>query len=172
VSFSGGNGSSAANPILVRAPNETEAEYDYIKQHFGDSSNSLLAPVRDEKRRLIIDVQSFTTKDGKKHTVYFAHSFDTRDYLAKGWWQKGLASTRYQEAVERILARGFQQDVVVRTVHLPPFHPEWIAGIVQHPTGYRAFRLDASYSVWQALEERAAGEKDKLPTIRGDLQRS
>src|SRR5439155_5536705 len=37
----------------------------------------------------------------------------------------------------------------------------------QHPTGYRAFRLDASYSVWQALEERAAGEKDKLPTIRG-----
>jgi hypothetical protein len=50
---------------------------------------------------------------------------------------------------------------IVRAVHLPPFDPEWIAGVIRSPSGYRAFRMDASYFIWQALND----ENEKLPSI-------
>src|SRR5205807_7574448 len=113
----------------------------------------MISSERDYKRGLDIEAVEFATADRKKHKVYLAYPTDTNDYLRKGWYNipdPGDYSIRYKKNVERILERGFRRDVVVRTVHLPPFNPEWIVGVVQSNNGYRAFRLDASYFIWQA----------------------
>jgi hypothetical protein len=91
---------------------------------------------------------------------------DAKDYITRGdaLFDQSLPSfRRYDKEVKRILHRAWQRDVIVRAVHLPPFDPEWIVGIIHSPTGYRAFRLDASYFIWQALND----EKEKLPAIHG-----
>jgi hypothetical protein len=94
-----------------------------------------------------------------------AHA-DAKDYITRGdaLFDQSLPSfRRYDKEVKRILHRAWERDVVVRAVHLPPFDPEWIVGIIHSPSGYRAFRLDASYFIWQALND----EKEKLPSIHG-----
>ena len=89
-----------------------------------------------------------------------------KDYITRGdaLFDQSLPSFRhYDKEVKRILHRAWQRDVIVRAVHLPPFDREWIVGITHSPVGYRAFRLDASYFIWQALND----EKEKLPAIHG-----
>jgi hypothetical protein len=89
-----------------------------------------------------------------------------KDYLTRGdalFDQSLPVFKRYDREVKRILHRAWERDVIVRAVHLPPFDPDWIVGITRSPSGYRAFRLDASYFIWQALND----EKEKLPTIHG-----
>ena len=95
----------------------------------------------------------------------FVHA-EAKDYITRGdtlFDQSLPVFRRYDKEVKRILHRAWQGDVIVRAVHLPPFDPEWIVGITRSPSGYRAFRLDASYFIWQALND----EKEKLPTIHG-----
>jgi len=95
----------------------------------------------------------------------FPHA-NAKDYITRSdaLFDQSLPSfRRYDKEVKRILHRAWERDVIVRAVHLPPFDPEWIVGIIQSPNGYRAFRLDASYFIWQALND----EKEKLPSIHG-----
>ena len=97
--------------------------------------------------------------------VALAHA-NAKDYITRGdaLFDQSLPSfRRYDKEVKRILHRAWERDVIVRAVHLPPFDPEWIVGITRSPSGYRAFRLDASYFIWQALND----EKEKLAGIRG-----
>ncbi len=74
-------------------------------------------------------------------------------------------SVRYKRNTSSTFLRSvvFRGDVVLRTVHLPPFDPEWIVGVVRSTEGYRVFRLKASDFIWGVQEE----EKEKLPTLRG-----
>jgi len=91
---------------------------------------------------------------------------NAKDYITRGdaLFDQSLPSfRRYDKEVKSILHRAWQRDVIVRAVHLPPFDPEWIVGIIRSPSGYRAYRLDASYFIWQALND----EKEKLPSIHG-----
>jgi hypothetical protein len=91
---------------------------------------------------------------------------EAKDYITKGdalFDQSLPGFKRYDKEVKRILHRAWERDVIVRAVHLPPFDPEWIVGIIRSARGYRAFRIDASYFIWQALLD----EKEKLPTIHG-----
>jgi hypothetical protein len=88
-----------------------------------------------------------------------------RDYFARGWWEHVYDyEVQYQKNVQRILERGFRRDVLIRTIHLPPFDPEWIVGIVRASNGYRAFRLQASSFIWGAQQSK---DKQKLEAIRG-----
>src|SRR5260370_33032107 len=91
---------------------------------------------------------------------------NAKAYITRGdalFDQSRPSFRRYDKEVKRILHRAWERDVTVRAVHLPPFDPEWIVGVIRSPSGYRAFRLDASYFIWQALND----EKDKLPAIHG-----
>ena len=63
---------------------------------------------------------------------------DAKDYITRGdaLFDQSLPSfRRYDKEVKRILHRAWQRDVIVRAVHLPPFDPEWIVGIIHSPTG-------------------------------------
>jgi hypothetical protein len=87
-----------------------------------------------------------------------------KDYITRedALFDQSLPSfRRYDKEVKRIMHRAWQRDVIVRAVHLPPFDPEWIVGIIRSPRGYQAFRMNASYFIWQALND----EKEKLPSI-------
>ena len=97
--------------------------------------------------------------------VALAHA-NAKDYITRGdaLLDQSLPSfRRYDKEVKRILHRAWERDVILRAVHLPPFDPEWVVGIIRSPSGYRAFRLNASYFIWQALND----EKEKLPGIHG-----
>jgi hypothetical protein len=80
-----------------------------------------------------------------------------RDYLKKGEQQSDEPEQweiNYDRAVRHCLWRGWQKDVVVRTVHLPPFDPEWIGGVVHSQNDYRAFHLEASRQIWGASHDK------------------
>jgi hypothetical protein len=88
-----------------------------------------------------------------------------KEYLKKGGQlsdHPDQVEIRYDKAIRQVLGRAWQKDVVVRTVHLPPFDPEWIAGVIRAPNGYRAFELQASSMIWGASHHP---ERD-LPKIR------
>lgn len=159
-----GDGSSPRKAIVFQAKDAADAEMERLTKNSPKDIAIGISTEHDYKRSLDIEAVEFATPDRKKRKVYLAYPTDTNDYLLKGWWKKPLDfEVRYRNNVERILERGFRRDVVMRTVHLPPFDPEWIVGVVQSDRGYRAFRLDASYFIWQAQED----EKQKLPSIRG-----
>jgi hypothetical protein len=158
------DGSSAKKAIVCKSLDEAYARMEPMTKHIAPGTAIGTSSERDESRGLEIMAVEFTTPDRKKHKVYFGYPIDRNDYLKRGWWEKPLDfEVRYRKNVERILERGFRADVVLRMVHLPPFDPEWIVGVVQSNDGYRAFRLDASYFIWQAQGD----EKAKLPTIHG-----
>jgi len=97
--------------------------------------------------------------------IPLAHA-SARDYITRGdalFDQSLPVFRRYDRQVKQILHRAWKRDVIVRAVHLPPLDPEWIVGIIRSPSGYRVFRIDASYFIWQALLD----EKQKLPSIHG-----
>ena len=86
------------------------------------------------------------------------------DHLKRGEWPWDKEFLRDQKEVRRILSRGWQSDIVLRTVHLPPFHAEWVVGILRRPTGYYAFMVEPSAQIWAALD--ATAEKGELARIR------
>ncbi len=159
-----GDGSSPQKATVFKTKEAADAEVARITKNAVKDVAIVHSSERDYKRGLEVEAVEFTTGDRKRRKAYVAYPLDTNDYLSKGWWKKPLDfEIRYRNNVERILERGFRRDVLLRMVHLPPFDPEWIVGVVQSNDGYRAFRLDASYFIWQAQED----EKAKLPTIHG-----
>jgi len=94
-----------------------------------------------------------------------AGNCSARDYLKEGDQESDhpeQSDVRYDKAVRHVLWRAWQKDVAVRTVHLPPFDPEWIAGVIRTKDGYRAFKLEASSQIWGASHH----PKRDLPKIR------
>ncbi len=80
VSLSGGDGSSFAKAIVVKAPTDhagVNAQHDYIGKHFGKWRTIGVQSVEHNKR--LFDIMTFTTANGKKHTLYF----DITDYYGK-----------------------------------------------------------------------------------------
>jgi len=56
---------------------------------------------------------------------------------------------RYDGLVRKILGRGWQSDVVLRTVVLPPFDPEAVVGLLRSGGIYRAFVVRPSSQIWE-----------------------
>jgi len=80
VSYSGGDGSSFEHAIIVKAPNEqtgVPAEYAYIARHYPGYHRGSQSLLGHGKRAF--DVLEFTTKEGKKKTLYF----DITSFLGK-----------------------------------------------------------------------------------------
>ena len=80
VSYSGGDGSSFDHAIIIKAPNEQSgvpAEYAYIARHYPGYHRGSQTLLGHGKRAF--DVLEFTTKDGKKKTLYF----DITSFLGK-----------------------------------------------------------------------------------------
>jgi hypothetical protein len=161
----GGDGSTPAKARVFKTKDASDVELTRIIKDSPKDANRMVSSERDEKRGLVIERIDVTT-DGKTQSTYLAYPIDTNDYLKRGWWDNKETpdyEARYKKNVEKILARGFRDDVMLRTIHLPPFDPEWIVGVVRSGDQYRAFRLDASDFIWHAQED----EKEKLPTIHG-----
>ena len=74
------DGSSFAKAIVVKAPTDhagVDAQRDYIAKHFGKWRSIGVKSVQHNKR--MFDIMSFTTTDGKKHTL----CFDITDYYGQ-----------------------------------------------------------------------------------------
>jgi len=85
-----------------------------------------------------------------------------RDYLQRGERElQGREDVAYDAAVRDVLSRGWRSDVVLRMLDLPPFQPEWVAGIARARDGYRAFSVEASKQVWGALGFGSSDPKQK-----------
>jgi hypothetical protein len=157
-------GFSPANPIHVKDYDEAHA---YIKKHLGRET-VLRAPDRDEKRQVEIERIEYVTAAGKKGAVYFEIPFDTKDYLTKGPYpsQRGMGPAdfeiKYDNTIRKILSRAWQRDVILRSIHFPPFDRESIVGIIRTSGGYRVFHLEPTAQIWAALSE----PKTELPKIR------
>ena len=80
ISLSGGDGSSFAKAIVVKAPTDragVDAQHDYIAKCFGRWRSIGVKSIEHSKR--FFDIMTFTTPNGKKHTLYF----DITDYYGK-----------------------------------------------------------------------------------------
>jgi hypothetical protein len=85
-----------------------------------------------------------------------------KDYLQRG--EKELTADyqiKYDRAVRGFLSRGWRKDVVVRILDLPPFQPEWVAGIARTVDGYHAFYVTTPKQIWGALEAERSGDPKK-----------
>ena len=87
-------------------------------------------------------------------TVPAVSAICAEDHLQRGElpWGNDHLFLRYDKEIRRVLWRAWEADVVLRTVHFPPFHTEWIVGIVRRPGGYKAFLLEPTAQVWAALQ--------------------
>jgi hypothetical protein len=91
-----------------------------------------------------------------------------RDYLQRG--EKELTADyeiKYDRAVRHVLSLAWRRDVVLRSVDLPPFQPEWAVGIRRDTPGYRAFSVTASRQIWDALGFGSTDPKKKRGDYRG-----
>jgi hypothetical protein len=80
-----------------------------------------------------------------------AHAVD-RDYLQRG--EEKLTADyqiKYDRAVRHVLARGWRRGVVLRMLDLPPFQPEWVAGIARTASGHEAFEVTVQKQIWGEL---------------------
>jgi hypothetical protein len=90
-----------------------------------------------------------------------------KDYLQRG--EEELTADyqiKYDRAVRGVLSRGWRKDVVLRMVDLPPFQPEWVAGIARAPDGYHAFSAAAPKQIWGALGF-GSGDRKRRGDYRG-----
>ncbi len=74
--FSGGEGSSEQNAIVISAPNSlsgTLAEYEYIEAKFGKKNIDweLLEQSQYDNNSMKYDVMDINVKNGNKATIYF-----------------------------------------------------------------------------------------------------
>ncbi len=80
ISFSGGDGSSQATAIIVKAPDEmsgVHAEHAYLRQHYPGSTEGAQAVLHSKGRDY--DTVEITTADGKTKTIWF----DITSYFGK-----------------------------------------------------------------------------------------
>ena len=91
-----------------------------------------------------------------------AEAGDPNDYLLRGEREKDS----YERAIERILSRGWDNDVVLRFVHIPPFEKELVIGIRRVGISYRAFVLEPSSSIWSEEEKRIERKQPDFSHIR------
>jgi hypothetical protein len=93
-----------------------------------------------------------------------------RDYLQRGEEKPtDRVDSAYDTWIRRILARGWQKDVVLRTADRPAFYPEGVTGILRTSGGYAAFRVEPSMQVWEALGYGSTDPhhpKDQIKTVR------
>jgi hypothetical protein len=76
---------------------------------------------------------------------------------------------KYDRAIRHVLSRGWQKDVVLRMVNIPPFEPETVAGIARTPNGYVAFEATAPKNLWYALHfssDRSQREQESYQGFR------
>ena len=90
-----------------------------------------------------------------------ASALDRRDYLIRGE-QKNT----YDTAIQRILRQGWQKDVVLRYVHIPPFEKELVIGIRRVGAGYRAFVLEPSSHIWSEEVKRLERKRPDFSHIQ------
>jgi hypothetical protein len=86
-----------------------------------------------------------------------------RDYLARGeeYSTDAFARKRWG-AVREICERAFRQDVVLRLVCLPAFHPEYACGLARHRTQCRAFIAGPSSNLAVALSQGSRPDGTKV----------
>jgi hypothetical protein len=96
-----------------------------------------------------------------------------KDYLERGEPFTGEFELKYGRAVRGVLSRGWRKDVVVRILDLPPFQPEWVAGIARTADGYHAFYVTTPKQIWGTLgfgsgnPKKRGGNYHKLhPTLQ------
>src|SRR5206468_5865211 len=93
---------------------------------------------------------------------------EERDYLQRGE-EKLTAQYQitYDRATREVLSRGWRRDVVLRMVDIPPFQPEWIAGIARTADGYHASEVTASKHIWAVLDfDNPKKKKRDYRTVR------
>src|SRR3954451_12042176 len=56
----------------------------------------------------------------------------------------------YDRLVRRILSRGWEPDVVLKTVALPPFNAEAVLGLLRDGDHYSAFVVRPSKQIWES----------------------
>jgi hypothetical protein len=89
------------------------------------------------------------------------------DYLQRG--EEKLTAEyeiKYDRAVRHVLARGWERDVVLRIVDIPPFQPESVTGIARTASGYRAFEVTAGKHIWSELGFGSSDPKRKKVDYR------
>ena len=75
-----------------------------------------------------------------------------RDYLQRGEEKlNDRVEIKYDRVVRDVLSRAWRTDVVLRMVDIPPFQPEWLAGITRSGDHYHAFEVTASKHIWSVL---------------------
>lgn len=72
----------------------------------------------------------------------------------------------YQRAIRRVLWQGFRNEVVLRTLTIGAYGGEDIMGIRRVASGYRAFRLAPSSSIWDEEVKRIDGRRPDFSKIR------
>ncbi len=91
-----------------------------------------------------------------------AGTSDRRDYLIRGEREKDT----YHRALRRILRQGWQKDVVLRYVHIPPFEKELVIGIRCIGADYRAFVLEPSSHIWSEEVKRLERKRPDFSHIQ------
>src|SRR5438067_7393791 len=84
-----------------------------------------------------------------------------KDHLQRG--EPVLNDTdvvKYHRTVRQILSRGWQSDVVLRTVVYPPWESEAVIGLYRQNGRYYAFVIRPSDQIWQT--GRGFGEPDSI----------
>ena len=82
--------------------------------------------------------------------------------LPEAGWKKHDA---YHVALREVFHRIYNKEVVSFVLVVPSFEPEKAAGVMQTTTGYKAFCVTPSASVWETKNNRAESE---APTIHLD----
>jgi hypothetical protein len=91
-----------------------------------------------------------------------AGASDRRDYLIRGEREKDT----YDRAIRRILRQGWQKDIVLRYVHIPPFEKELVIGIRRVGADYRAFVLEPSSHIWTEEVKRLERKRPDFSHIQ------
>lgn len=92
-----------------------------------------------------------------------------KDHLQRGEPElKYDDNVKYDAAIRGILSRGWESDVVLRTVALPPFNPEAVLGLLRDGRHYRAFVVRPSTQIWEAtgLGSTEPHPKNRLGAVR------
>jgi hypothetical protein len=92
-----------------------------------------------------------------------------KDHLQRGEPElKYGYNVKYDTAVRQILSRGWDSDVVLRTVALPPFNPEAVLGLLRNDGHYRAFVVRPSTQIWEAsgMGSNEPYPKNRLGAVR------
>ena len=84
-----------------------------------------------------------------------------KDFLQRGEEKlNDKIEIKYDRAIRDVLSRAWRTDVVLRMADIPPFQPEWVAGIARSGDRYDAFEVTASKHIWSVLGFGEGKERD------------